>query len=213
MTTGAFEGCYDEVESKHDIPPIVNIMAQISTVCWHKHPCRSRTDSCVVQKEKRRREINTSDFSSPSPVKKRLRRSSVGKSPNISKILELQGNGIEIPQDDDDRDIDLCCFLCNDRGEDDDPSDNGSNLHKAETFSFSKRVKDCSTKTNNFRLLAKIGSSDLIVLDAYYHLYCSIKLIRNAEGEDKAKEHDFDREIHLKELTFYELVEYVEEFR
>ena len=107
MTAGAFEGCYDEVESKHDIPPIVNIMAQIPTVCWHKHPCRSRTDSRVVQKEKRRREINTPDFSSPSPVKKRLRRSSVGKSPNVSKILELQGNGIEIPQDDDDRDIDL----------------------------------------------------------------------------------------------------------
>ena len=53
----------------------------------------------------------------------------------------------------------------------------------------------------------------MIALDAYHHLYCYIKLIRKAEGEDKAKEHDFDREIHLKELTFYELVEYVEEFR
>ena len=89
VTAGAFEGCYDEVESKHDIPPIVNIMAQIPTVCWHKHPCRSRTDSCVVQKEKRRREINTPDFSSPSPVKKRLRRCSVGKSLTVSKFPKM----------------------------------------------------------------------------------------------------------------------------
>ena len=65
-TTGAFESCYDEVENKHDIPRIVNIMAQIPTVCWHKHPCRSSTDSRVVQKEKRRREINTPDFSKSS---------------------------------------------------------------------------------------------------------------------------------------------------
>ena len=65
-TTGAFESCYDEVENKHDIPRIVNIMAQIPTVCWHKHPCQSSTDSRVVQKEKRRREINTPDFSKSS---------------------------------------------------------------------------------------------------------------------------------------------------
>ena len=127
------------------------------------------------------------------------------------KVMKLKYSKMMII--DSNRDTDLCCFLCNDRGEDDDPLDKGSNLHKAETFSLSKRVKDCATKTNNFRLLAKIGSSDLIALDAYYHLYCYIKLIREAEGEDKAKEHDFDREIHLKELTFYELVEYVEEFR
>lgn len=83
--TGVFEGCHDEAENKHDIPRIINIMAQIPILCWHKHSCRSSTDSRVVQTEKRKREINTPDPTAPSPVKKKLRSSSVGKSPNVSK--------------------------------------------------------------------------------------------------------------------------------
>ena len=95
-----------------------------------------------------------------------------------------------------------CCFFCDESGD----------LHEASTFSLDSRVRNCAYILQDSRLLAKLGSHDMIALEAKYHSSCLVSLYnraRDACNQDNAN--DTQSDMCSDSIAFAQLVEYIEE--
>ena len=52
----------------------------------------------------------------------------------------------------------------------------GGQLHNANTTDIDAHVRECATKLNDSRLLAKLAMSEIHTLDAQYHRKCLVAL-------------------------------------
>ena len=74
--------------------------------------------------------------------------------------------------------ISLVVFFCDESGD----------LHEASTLSLDSRVRNCAYILQDSRLLAKLGSHDMIALEAKYHSSCLVSLYNRAR--DACKQDD-----------------------
>ena len=81
-------------------------------------------------------------------------------------------------------------------------------LHKAATLQLDAKLRLCASIIGDKRLIAKLSSSDLIALNAVYHLPCLTELYRKAGLNKDNKSEDMASTAHA--LAFSELVDYLE---
>ena len=61
--------------------------------------------------------------------------------------------------------IKISCFFC-------DKEAGSEGLHEVMTGQVEERVRECAELTSNSLLLAKLDSSDMVALEAKYHIKC-----------------------------------------
>ena len=80
-------------------------------------------------------------------------------------------------------------------------------LHHASTFGLDARVRQCALQLQDQSLLAKLSTSDLIALEAKYHVKCLVSLynrVRQTRGSDEQKDScTINQGIALAELVTY----------
>ena len=99
------------------------------------------------------------------------------------------------------------CFFC-------ESSDIPANLHSASTLEVDRRVRECASLVNDYRLIGKLASGDMVAIEAKYHTKClvglynqarKVKLSLNSENVSSYKP------IDIEELAFSELVAFIDE--
>ena len=103
------------------------------------------------------------------------------------------------------------CIFC------DKPGTGSERLHEVTTLDdgVDAKVKKCAHELHDSRLLAKLSlASDMVALEAKYHLKCLATLYnRNRAQERKKLSHRDDKNEHIKSLVFAQLVAYIDERR
>ena len=86
-------------------------------------------------------------------------------------------------------------------------------MHKARTTDIDTHVRECATKLNDSRLLAKLAMSDMHTLDAQHHRKCFVALYNcmrkfSSHGNVNAS---CDRSLSEQAVELAELALYIEE--
>lgn len=92
------------------------------------------------------------------------------------------------------------CFLCK--------HSKKEKLRSVSTMNLDTKIKECAQCINDFDLLAKIGTSDLIALEAKYHCSCLTVLFRKKETSNQVGPNP-NKE--CEGTVFAELVDYIED--
>jgi hypothetical protein len=92
-----------------------------------------------------------------------------------------------------------CCFFCN--------SDRRENVRNVSTKNLDRKIKECAQIQNDV-VLAKIGTGDLIALEAKYHRSCLGLYIRKPSAENQSIPCPVN---HHESTAFAELVSHIEE--
>ena len=100
----------------------------------------------------------------------------------------------------------MSCFFC-------DKEAGSEGLHEVTTVQVEKRVRDCAELTSDTLLLAKLGSSDMVALDAKYHTKCLLALYNRARKVRRTQQETTRNEDEIAALVFAELVMHIEESR
>ena len=101
------------------------------------------------------------------------------------------------------------CFFC-------ELGDSPQNLHLASTLEVDEKVKACASLVNDTKLIAKLGSRDMVATDAKYHLKCLVSLYNKARkqktcsGNTMASSSSY-KPIDGDELAFAELIAFIDE--
>ena len=96
------------------------------------------------------------------------------------------------------------CFIC---------ESDASPLHRVSTLRLDGKVRECATVLHEEKLLAKIGTGDLIALEARYHGPCLTMLYRKAEYTKQEHIADEVKPQHKEGIPLAELVALIKETR
>ena len=122
-------------------------------------------------------------------------------SPVKTRILSNPGL---TPVDCDMTEQEYVCLICDKAGR--------KNLRKAATLGIDAKVRRCASIIGN-KILPRKLSSDMIAIDAAYHLNCLTKLYRDAANIESADYDGDNLTKFLKAQAFAELVYYIESQR
>lgn len=98
------------------------------------------------------------------------------------------------------------CFFCGKEA-------GNEGLHEVTTTQVEKRVRECTELTGDTLLLAKLGSSDMIALEAKYHIKCLLALYNRARKVRSTQLKTANEEDKILAVVFAELVVYIEDAR
>ena len=102
--------------------------------------------------------------------------------------------------------IKVSCFFC-------DKEAGSESLHEVMTGQVEEHVRECAELTSDSLLLAKLGSSDMVALEAKYHTKCLLALYNRARKVQKTQQETGRLEDEMDAIVFAELVIYIEEAR
>ena len=86
-------------------------------------------------------------------------------------------------------------------------------MHKANTTEIDTHIRECATKLNDSRLLAKLAMSDMHALDAQYHQKCLVALYNRMRQYSSHSNINPSHDCALSEqaVALAELASYIEE--
>ena len=85
-------------------------------------------------------------------------------------------------------------------------------LHRAATLDLDKHVRMCATELKDSKLIAKLASGDMHVMDAHYHNKCPVALCNKARGLKSETEKN-DKQESVEGIALAQLMSYFEEAR
>ena len=86
-------------------------------------------------------------------------------------------------------------------------------MYQASTLGIDHKVRTCAEIIGDGKLISKLLAGDMIAQAFEYHLYCLIKLYRQAAACQSLQDDSAYPEIVAKAQAFSELVEYLESLR
>ena len=102
---------------------------------------------------------------------------------------------------------DVVCIFCKDGG--------GKDMRKAHSEpdqGLDKKVKDAAKVVGNTRLLSELAGTDMVAIDAVYHLHCLTRLFRQRDAIERDNSETCDIQL-LKARAFADLVNFIEDQR
>ena len=100
------------------------------------------------------------------------------------------------------------CFFC------DEPETPGEKLRDVMTLELDRKVKQCANKLQDNKLLVKLSNaSDMVALEAKYHLKCLASLYNRVRSIERKQSFEPNKPEHTKSLVFAQLVSYIDECR
>jgi len=102
----------------------------------------------------------------------------------------------------------IAVFFC------DEPETSGEKLRDVMTLELDRKVKQCANKLQDNKLLVKLSNaSDMVALEAKYHLKCLASLYNRVRSIERKQSFEPNKPEHTKSLVFAQLVSYIDECR